>query len=224
MPDVLIVQNARIEGPGLLGRLLREDGFGVDVIHAKRQGIPRGRYAMGVILGAPESANDDLPYLGEEMDLIRRFAREGTPLLGVCLGSQLVAKAFGARVYRGPRSEIGFFDDLHVAGSDPLLSGFGDPFTVFHWHGDTFDLPEGAVRLARSGLYANQAFRIGTTVGLQFHLEVDRDMIRLWLDAATESIPHSQSDAILQDMEQKMPALESNMRMFYRNFKSEFYP
>ena len=66
-------------------------------------------------------------------------------------------------------------------------------------------------------------FRIGTTVGLQFHLEVDRDMIRRWLDAATESIPHSQSDAILQDMEQKMPALESNMRMFYRNFKSEFY-
>lgn len=204
--------------------MLRSDGFALDVIHAKYQRIPDGDYSMGVVLGAPESANDDLSYLRNEMDLIRRFVADGTPLLGICLGSQLIARAFGGRVYRGKRAEIGFFGDLYPEGGG-LLSGLANPFTAFHWHGDTFDLPPGAVRLARSSLYENQALRVGSAVGLQFHLEVDAAMIARWLDASGEwlaGVPEADPDAIRQQADPMAGTLSGNMLTFYRRFKSEF--
>ena len=146
MSDVLLVQNTRVEGSGYLGELLEDDGFDITSINAKHESLPENNYSLVVILGAPESANDDLPYLKAEQQLIKNNVEKNIPVLGICLGSQLIAKTFGAKVYPGQRKEIGFYNDLKISNDSTLFSGFKNPFTVFHWHGDTFDLPDGAVR------------------------------------------------------------------------------
>ena len=129
------------------------------------------------------SANDDLPYLRHEIEILSRAIHEGRPVLGICLGAQLIAKAAGARVYRNPRKEIGWFEiRLTESGAaDPLFAGVPPAETVFHWHGETFDLPPGAAWLASSDYCRHQAFRLGRAVyGLQFHLEVTPAMIAQW--------------------------------------------
>lgn len=226
MSDVLLVQNTRIEGPGYLGDLLREDGHDTVLIDARHKEIPAGDFSLVVILGAPESANDDLSYLREEQKSIRTFVDGGTPVLGICLGSQLIAKAFGANVYAGPKKEIGFYSDLQVSNSNSeLFSGFENPFTVFHWHGDTFDLPKGAVRLASSEHYQNQAFQYKSAIGLQFHLEVNEEMVNLWLDHAEKrlgEIPYIDPQKIRSDLSENIATVKSNMRNFYSNLMSSF--
>ena len=171
MSDVLLVQNTRIQGSGYLGDLLKADGFNITSINAKHDKLPNKDFSFVVILGAPESANDDLPYLREEQQLIKNSVEKNTPVLGICLGSQLIAKTFGGMVYPGPKKEIGFYNDLEIKNNSVLFSGFKNPFTVFHWHGDTFDLPDGAIRLASSEHYPNQAFQYKSAVGLQSHME-----------------------------------------------------
>jgi GMP synthase-like glutamine amidotransferase len=94
MSDVLLVQNTRIEGSGYLGELLTEDGFNIQSVHAKHESLPEKQYSLVVVLGAPESANDNLPYLQEEQKLIKQSVEQNTPVLGICLGSQLIAKKF----------------------------------------------------------------------------------------------------------------------------------
>jgi len=221
----LVVQNTRIEGSGSLGRLLAEDGFGIDTVYAKKEPVPTDARSMLVILGGPESANDDLRYLRDEQRLVRQYVDEQRPVLGICLGSQLIAKAFGAPVIRGPRTEIGFYHDLRPDAESGLFSGFSNPFSAFHWHSDTFGLPENAVRLAHSEQYENQAFRVGSAVGIQFQLEVSRDMVNLWLDNTEEKlekIPHIDPQKIRNEADAAVAEIESNMQKFYKNLKSEF--
>ena len=225
MSDVLLVQNTRIEGSGYLGELLTEDGFDLQSVHAKHESLPEKQYSLVVVLGAPESANDNLPYLQEEQKLIKQCVEKNTPVLGICLGSQLIAKTFGGKVYPGPKKEIGFYNDLIPQDNSSLFSGFENPFTVFHWHGDTFDLPEGAVRLASSENYQNQAFQFKSAVGLQFHLEVNEEMVNLWLDKTEEklqSIPYIDPQKIRSDIDENISIVKTNMRNFYNNFKSSF--
>ncbi|HSA97842.1 MAG TPA: gamma-glutamyl-gamma-aminobutyrate hydrolase family protein [Candidatus Nitrosotenuis sp.] len=220
--SVLVIQNARLEGPGMLGNLLESDGFALDVVFAKKEKIPAPDHDAVLILGAPESANDNLNYLKDEMALIRSASEKNIPVLGICLGSQLIAKAFGANVYPGPLKEIGFYDDVLLDSSPSLFEGISSPFTVFHWHGDTFDIPKNATRLAYSGLY-NQAFQIGSAVGLQFHLEVTKQDITSWLKGADLSkIPYVDPALIQNQIDQTLPVVQDNMKIFYRNFKSVF--
>lgn len=226
MSDVLLVQNTTIEGSGYLGDLLKEDGFNINSVHAKHEKLPEKENSLVVILGAPESANDDLPYLQEEQKLIKKSVENNTPVLGICLGSQLIAKTFGGKVYRGPKKEIGFFDDLVPEANSSLFSGFDNPFTVFHWHGDTFDLPEGAIRLAHSEVYPNQAFQFQSAVGLQFHLEVNEEMVNLWLDRTgdkLQNISYIDPEKIRSDIDENISIVKTNMKNFYNNFKSSFH-
>ncbi len=226
MSDVLFVQNTRIEGPGYLGDLLKEDGFDIHSVNAKHEKLPEKEYSLVVILGAPESANDELPYLQEEQRLIKKSVEKNIPVLGICLGSQLIAKTFGGKVYRGQKKEIGFYKDLVPEANSSLFSGFDNPFTVFHWHGDTFDLPEGALRLVRSKNYENQAFQFQSAVGLQFHLEVNEEMVNLWLDKTEEklqNIPYINPEKIRLDIDENISIVKTNMKNFYNNFKSSFH-
>ena len=226
MPTALLIQNTRIEGSGYLGDLLKEDGFEITSVNAKHEEIPNKDFSLVVILGAPESANDDLPYLREEQKLIKNSVEKNIPVLGICLGSQLIAKTFGANVYSGPKKEIGFYNDLKIKDDSPFFSGFKNPFTVFHWHGDTFDLPEGAVRLASSEHYPNQAFQYKSAIGLQFHLEVNEEMVNLWLDNTEEKlkeIPYIDPQKIRSDIDENISTVKSNMKNFYNNFKSSFH-
>lgn len=225
MSDVLLVQNTKVEGSGYLGDLLQNDGFDITSVNAKHEKLPDGDFSLVVILGAPESANDDLPYLQAEQQLIKSNVEKNKPVLGICLGSQLIAKTFGAKVYSGPKKEIGFYNDLKISNDSPLFSGFKNPFTVFHWHGDTFDLPENAIRLASSEYYLNQAFQYKSAVGLQFHLEVNENMVNLWLDNTEEKlqkIPYIDPQEIRSQIDENISIVKSNMKNFYNNFKSSF--
>ncbi len=138
-------------------------------------------YQALIILGGPMSAND--AEMTPELALIERALRDNVPLLGICLGSQLIAKALGARVYRNSALEIGwepvFFTDS--ARINPVFGQIPSPSTFFHWHGETFDLPRGAEWLAWSEKTPHQAYRYGSKVyGLQFHPEVTAEMIEDW--------------------------------------------
>jgi len=226
MSEVLVVQNTRTEGSGYLGELLANDGFTIHSVNAKHEKLPEKKYSLLVILGAPESANDDFPYLQAEQKLIKKTVDDNIPVLGICLGSQLIAKTFGGKVYHGPKKEIGFYHDLKIDTNSKLFSGFTNPFTVFHWHGDTFDLPEEAVRLAHSENYQNQAFQINSAVGLQFHLEVNAEMVNLWLDKTREKleqIPYIDPQKIRSDIDENISIVKNNMNNFYNNFKLLFH-
>ena len=226
MSEVLVIQNTRIEEIGYLGELLNKDGFVIHSVNAKHEKLPEKNYSLVVILGAPESANDDLPYLQAEQKLIKKTVDDNIPVLGICLGSQLIAKTFGGKVYPGPKKEIGFYHDLITDNNSKLFSGFTNPFTVFHWHGDTFDLPQKAIRLVHSKNYPNQAFQIGSAVGLQFHLEVNAEMVNLWLDNTQEKlqqIPYIDPQKIRSDIDENISIVKNNMNNFYNNFKSSFH-
>lgn len=227
MSEFLVIQNTKMEGIGTLGDLLKADGFSIKTVLAKNEKIPQTKHDAIIILGAPESANDNLPYLKQEMELIRNSVKKETPVLGICLGSQLIANAFGARVYKGPRKEIGFYEDIEFdnTAQSKIFNGIKSPSLVFHWHGDTFDLPKNAIRLAHSKDYQNQAIKIGSAIGIQFHLEVDEPTIKLWLEKSSEelaSVPYIHPDVIKKQIPQKISTIRDTLEIFYKNFKSEF--
>jgi GMP synthase (glutamine-hydrolysing) len=136
------------------------------------------------------SVNDELDYLRRELGVLEIALATGKPVLGICLGAQLIARALGASVHRNPVKEIGWapVERTDAGRIDPLLAGFQDPETVLHWHGETFDLPAGATWLAFSKDCAHQAFRYGASVyGLQFHLEATPEMIAEWCATAVNA-------------------------------------
>lgn len=181
---ILSVQNIAYETLGTLEQMFISDGFEIEKINAQSDLVPASSkdYGAIIILGGPMAVYDNLTYLNREQELIRDAIRNETPVLGVCLGSQLIAQAAGGRVYSGKRKEIGWYD-VYVtpASSNDIFRGVTDKtIRVFQWHGDTYDLPASAKILAYSDLYP-QAFRISSAVGIQFHLEVDRSLIESWL-------------------------------------------
>ena len=225
--SILVIQNTKIEGIGMLEDLLKKDSFEIKTVLAKSEEIPDVKPDAIIILGAPESANDDLPHLKKELELIRDAVKKNIPVLGICLGSQLIAKAFGARVYKGTKKEIGFYNDVEFDNIEKskIFSGIKSPALVFHWHGDTFDLPENAIRLAHSKDYQNQAIMIGSAVGVQFHLEVDEPTIKLWLEKSRdelEKVSYIDPTSIEKQIPSNIGIVKSNLETFYKNFKSEF--
>ena len=184
---VLVFRHVPFEGLGLIGDVLDARGVPYDYIDLARDpgaAPDAGSAAALIFMGGPMSANDGLPYLRTEMDILGRAIAAGRPILGVCLGAQLIAKTLGAPVYRNPVKEIGWSPVRWTAAArhDLLFAGLTEPETVFHWHGETFDLPPGAEWLAWSDACRHQAFRAGPGVyGIQFHIEVTADMIAGWL-------------------------------------------
>jgi GMP synthase-like glutamine amidotransferase len=153
--------------------------------HDLGEPLPQESHCGLIIMGGPMSANDNLPGLQNELGLIEEALHNDVPVLGICLGSQLIARALGARVYRNQELEIGWEKVwLTEAGKkDAVIGGIESPETFFHWHGETFDLPEGAEWLAYSEKCRHQAYRYGRKVyGLQFHPEVTPEMIEDWCD------------------------------------------
>jgi GMP synthase (glutamine-hydrolysing) len=165
-------------------RLARLDYRYIDVYRGDP--VPRSADGLGglILMGGPMGVYeaDRYPFLSEEMNLIREANKAGVPVLGICLGSQLIAGAMGARVYPGHQKEIGWYPVEVVAREDELTRDLRWSFMALHWHGDTFDLPSGAARLFRSQLYENQGFRWGRNVcAIQFHFEITTAMIEDWL-------------------------------------------
>ena len=172
---IQVLQHVPFEGPGsMVGWLAaRRVEVGITRLFAG-DALPRASEVDGLIaMGGPMSVNDEdkLDWLRPEKQLVRDAVSRGMPVLGVCLGAQLIASALGARVYPGPAKEIGWFPIRGISGVAPAFQ-FPAEHVAFHWHGETFDLPPGAVRLASSAGCDNQAFQVGSrTLALQFHLE-----------------------------------------------------
>jgi len=167
---------------------------------------------------------DRYPCLKAEVDWIREAIRREMPVLGLCLGSQLMAKALGAKVYANRVKEIGWSPVglLPAAAEDPLFAGCGPVQTVFQWHGDTFDLPAGAVHLAESPLCGNQAFRYGPRAwALQFHIEMTPAMIDDWLESGVdelERVGYIDPALIRQATPVELPRLEDLCRQVLPRF------
>ena len=184
----LVLQHIACEPPGVYEDVLRERGVSlhrVEIDEGER--LPDWREFDAIVaMGGPMSATDDaeLPWLTAEKQLIAEAVRTGTPFWGVCLGVQLLASSLGARVYPGEAPEVGILPvSLTPEGrEDPVFGRLPTDLLTLQWHGDTFDLPEGAIRLAGSDAYPNQAFRAGRAYGVQFHLEVSPDMAREWAE------------------------------------------
>jgi GMP synthase (glutamine-hydrolysing) len=189
MKRLAVFQHVPHEILGNLDPLLRASGFRIRYVNFGREPDARpdlSRYHGLVVLGGPMNCDqsDRYPHLTTEIELIREAISSGKPVLGICLGAQLIARALGARVSKNPVKEIGWYDlsPTEAGRSDPLFQALADHQRIFQWHGDTFEIPDGAIRLASSPDCRNQAFRFGDHVyGLQFHLEVDEPMIKRWL-------------------------------------------
>jgi len=183
---VLVLQHIACEPPGVYEDVLVERGASIERIELDEgDELPSRRDFDAVIaMGGPMSVNDEaeLPWLAAEKRFVAEVVRAGTPFWGVCLGVQLLASSLGARVYSGPEPEVGLLSvDLTAEGRDDVVFGdLDDGLVTLQWHGDTFDLPDGAVRLAGSPTYPNQAFRYRAAYGVQFHLEVTPEMAREW--------------------------------------------
>jgi GMP synthase (glutamine-hydrolysing) len=191
---ILAVENYRGTHLGQVGRALDEAGADVDLrrMHAG-DALPPGPdgYDGLVVLGGGQDALADAehPYLPALAALTRAFGEADKPVLGICLGSQIVARGHGAENILGRPIEIGWKDVVPTpeGRSDPVLAPLGEGAPVFHWHSDTFTLPPGAVHLASSAQTRNQAFRIGRAVyGIQFHFEADRPLVEQWTAAYGE--------------------------------------
>jgi GMP synthase-like glutamine amidotransferase len=182
---VLVLQHIACEPPGVYEDVLNERGAEIVRVEVDAgEPLPTDRFDAIVAMGGPMSANDEaeLPWLMAEKALIADSVRAGKPFWGVCLGVQLLASSLGARVWAGDEPEVGVLpvDLTDAALADPVFAGLPRSLPALQWHGDTFDLPEGAVRLAGSSAYPNQAFRYLNAYGLQFHLEVSTAMALEW--------------------------------------------
>lgn len=183
-PSVLTIQHMSAEPLGTLGDSLSSAGIALRSVRIDRgEAVSRamaganGLVIMGGSMGVYEA--DRYPFLRDELRLIEDALRLNVPVLGICLGAQLLAAALGSRVFPAGVKEIGWYPVAvnTVAHDDPLFARAPDAFTAFHWHGDTFDLPAGATRLASSAITREQGFRHGKTWGVQFHLEVTEQVV-----------------------------------------------
>jgi GMP synthase (glutamine-hydrolysing) len=181
----LVLRHTPVEGLGLLGNVLRDQGVHHRYLDLPRgEALPRDLRGLGglIVLGGPMGAYEAerYPFIAAETRFIEKALTAGRPVLGICLGAQLIAQALGARVYPGERREVGWAPvELTADGrEDPLFAGTDAELRVFHFHGDTYELPPDARNLARSALYEQQAFRWGDLVyGFQFHLEFTESII-----------------------------------------------
>lgn len=229
MEDILVFQHDPLEDLGLFAQLLERERSSFRYIRLFREEIPTEDWEeirALIILGGPMSVHgeEQYPFLRWEKTILRNALKQGVPILGICLGAQLIAEVAGAQVYRGNFKEIGWYPiSMTIEGQmDSLVGYLPEKPTVFQWNGEGFDLPRGAVRLASSIFYDNQAFRIGKNVyGLQFHLETTPAMVERWLEEhsrAIAQIPYISPDKIRADNR----SYSQTLRYYGERFFSQF--
>lgn len=225
--EILILKHIEIEGPGSIAEFFKETTWNLKTVDlSKGESLPDSLKNIEAIisLGGPMNVyeEDKYSFLKDEGEFLKKAIREEVPILGICLGAQLLAKACGARVRKAPASEIGWYKvGLTEKGrSDPLFEGMPGELQVFQWHEDTFGIPKGAVHLAESGACPNQAFRFGRNAyGLQFHLEVSPRMIESWVKRyAKESSMSGDAKDMLMESYKRKQTFGKQASIIYLNF------
>ena len=212
MKEVIIFRFLGREGPGYLGDFLTENNLPWHMVKVDEgEAIPASilAYSGMVLMGGPMSVNDDLPWIAPLLALIREAKAADIPLLGHCLGGQLISKAFGASVGANKVKEIGW-GEVTVTDCEAAKFWFGNiqTFNAFHWHGETFTLPAGAVRLLSSAYCQNQAYFIGKHLAFQTHIEVTSEMVRKWCEENDDELAESANSPAVQQadaMQQELP-------------------
>ncbi len=227
MKPVAIFRHAASEGPGYFATFLDQRAIPWQLVRIdENDPVPADPVAFSglVFMGGPMSVNDDLPWIPPVLALIRAAVAQGLPVLGHCLGGQLMAKALGGVVTRNPVKEIGW-GEVAVAESATALEWFGDVrgFLSFHWHGETFSPPPGAETVLSSAHCPNQAFVLeGRHLGMQCHVEMTAEMVREWcrhgageMAAARESPAVQTAEAMQDGLEEKIQALHALAERLY---------
>lgn len=215
---VLVIMHVENEGPGLFGELLAAAGAQVRVVRLHQgDALPApGRFDAVLSMGGPMNVYEEAqyPFLRDETRFLQQAVATGVPVLGICLGAQMIAKAAGAAVTKNRVEEVGWSTVTLTAagGDDPLFRGLPAVVPVFQWHGDTFAIPDGGVLLATGSACAHQAFRVKRSYGLQFHLEADRALLEGWF-AGKDAGP-----GILRQADALAPEVGRHVRTLFANF------
>jgi GMP synthase-like glutamine amidotransferase len=215
MKPIAIFRHSPGEGPGYFATFLDRHSLPWTLFRVDDGELPPSSpdaFSGLCFMGGPMSVNDDLPWISLALNLIHQASAKGIPILGHCLGGQLMAKAFGAAVTRNPVKEIGWGE---VTATDTAKAWLGDTtrFEAFHWHGETFSLPQGAIRILQSAHCANQAFVLGPHLGMQCHVEMTDTMIGSWCQQwAAENVPPSASVQTPDQMQEGMDVRIAAMR------------
>jgi GMP synthase-like glutamine amidotransferase len=229
MKPVAIFRHYAIEGTGYFATFLNEHAIPWQLIRIDEgESVPRNAQEFSglVFMGGPMSVNDNLPWIPFEMALIRDAVAHDIPVLGHCLGGQLISKTLGGMVSKNAVKEIGW-GAVEVSDNATAREWFGDIryFDTFHWHGETFNLPPGAVHLLSSEHCANQAYAIGKHLAMQCHVEMTEVMIREWCAAGAHELaadagsPAVQSAETMQaQMHDKLPELQRVAQQLYRHW------
>ncbi|GAB3243557.1 type 1 glutamine amidotransferase [Chitinimonas naiadis] len=201
MPTIAIIEHFANDDPAYLGTWLEQSGLDYQLyrMHAGDRLPADLRQHRGLaILGGPMSANDALPYYPQLFELVRHAVATDVPVIGHCLGGQIMSRALGATVQAAEQVEIGWSELQVEAGGERWFGGSG-ALRLFQWHGESFSIPAGARRIATGRHCANQAYSLGQKhLAMQFHCEVDEAKVRRWLIAGHDELIHSTSPAVQQ--------------------------
>lgn len=215
MKPIAIFRHAATEGPGFFADFLDARGIAWQLIRIDAgDALPASARDFGglVFMGGPMSVNDDLPWIAPVLVLIREAVAADIPVLGHCLGGQLMSKALGGVVSRNPVKEIGW-GGLEVADNDAARQWFGDVqhFNGFHWHGETFSIPPGATGILGSSYCPNQAFALGKHLAFQCHVEMTADMVRTWCEVGADEIAAAATSPGVQPVAEILDALDARI-------------
>ncbi|GAB5605465.1 type 1 glutamine amidotransferase [Sideroxyarcus sp. TK5] len=235
MKPVAVFRHSANEGPGHVALFLSQHAIPWQMFHIDQgEAVPENAddFSGLVFMGGVMSVNDELPWIPRSLSLIRDAVAKDIPVLGHCLGGQLMSKALGGVVTKNPVKELGW-GAVRVADNDVARQWFGDieQFDSFHWHGETFSLPPGAVHLLSSTFCTNQAFAIGKHLGMQCHVEMTEHMIEDWCRAGAQEIEDNRHSPAVQDaatmqvqMYDKLPQLNRVAERLYQHWMHGIAP
>jgi GMP synthase-like glutamine amidotransferase len=219
MKPVVVVRTARSEGPAYFASYLERRSIAWDLV-ALDEGAPVPRdprhFSGLVFMGGAMSVNDDLRWIARVLELIREAVRKDVPVLGHCLGGQLMSKALGGTVRASPYKEIGW-GDVRVCDNGVAREWVGElqAFETFHWHGETFSIPPGATRVLENAHCPNQAFAIGKHFGMQCHVEMTEDLIRAWVRGGGDEIRAAHASPAVQKPEEMERDMEARLQRLH---------